>query len=68
MLPGLSFIRDLCFVEKEGFYWVLSSAGRASPLHGGGRGFEPLSTHHRNLQMDIDCFSIEYKWSGSSDG
>ena len=25
--------------------WVLSSAGRASPLQGEGRGFEPLSTH-----------------------
>ena len=25
---------------------MLSSAGRASPLHGGGRGFEPLSIHH----------------------
>jgi peptidyl-prolyl cis-trans isomerase D len=25
---------------------VLSSAGRASPLQGEGRGFEPLSTHH----------------------
>lgn len=27
-------------------FWVLSSAGRASPLQGEGRGFEPLSTHH----------------------
>ncbi len=26
---------------------MLSSAGRASPLHGGGRGFEPLSIHHK---------------------
>ena len=26
---------------------MLSSAGRASPLHGGGRGFEPLSIHHQ---------------------
>ncbi len=25
--------------------WVFSSAGRASPLHGEGRGFDPLSTH-----------------------
>ena len=25
--------------------WVLSSAGRASPLQGEGRGFDPLSTH-----------------------
>ena len=27
------------------FQGVLSSAGRASPLHGEGRGFDPLSTH-----------------------
>src|SRR5690554_5290532 len=27
--------------------WVVSSAGRASPLQGEGRGFEPLTTHHR---------------------
>lgn len=27
-------------------FWVLSSAGRASPLQGEGRGFDPLSTHH----------------------
>ena len=26
---------------------VLSSVGRAAPLQGVGRGFEPLSTHHR---------------------
>ena len=26
--------------------WMLSSAGRASPLQGEGRGFEPLSIHH----------------------
>jgi hypothetical protein len=26
---------------------VLSSAGRASPLHGEGRGFDPLSTHQQ---------------------
>ena len=32
--------------------WMLSSAGRASPLHGGGRGFEPLSIHH-NAQNPI---------------
>ena len=35
--------------------WVLSSAGRASPLQGEGRGFDPLSTHHKF-------------WSGSSVG
>jgi hypothetical protein len=33
--------------RKEAFKdtWVLSSAGRASPLQGEGRGFDPLSTH-----------------------
>ncbi len=34
--------------------WVLSSVGRASPLHGGGRGFETLSTHH-DLKPSIVC-------------
>lgn len=29
-----------------GIIGMLSSAGRASPLHGGGREFEPLSIHH----------------------
>jgi hypothetical protein len=36
--------------------WVLSSAGRASPLQGEGRGFDPLSTHHilvRNTGMIV---------------
>lgn len=27
--------------------WKFSSAGRASPLHGGGQGFESLNFHHR---------------------
>ena len=30
---------------------VLSSAGRAAPLQGVGRGFEPLSTHHPHAAM-----------------
>ena len=29
---------------------MLSSAGRASPLHGGGRGFEPLSIHQIRIK------------------
>jgi hypothetical protein len=29
---------------------VLSSAGRATPLHGVGRGFDPLSTHQNNVE------------------
>lgn len=31
--------------------WVLSSAGRAAPLQGVGRGFEPLSTQKDLLKM-----------------
>ncbi len=26
--------------------WVISSAGRAPPLQGGGRQFDPVITHH----------------------
>ena len=33
----------LAYLQKR----MLSSAGRASPLHGGGRGFEPLSIHQK---------------------
>ena len=36
--------------EELGSNWVLSSAGRASPLQGEGRGFDPLSTHQINRQ------------------
>ncbi len=32
--------------------WVLSSAGRASPLQGEGRGFDPLSTHHLEKSLE----------------
>ncbi|SPD64376.1 protein of unknown function [Cupriavidus taiwanensis] len=31
---------------------VLSSVGRAAPLQGVGRGFEPLSTHHRSTSKN----------------
>lgn len=36
---------------------VLSSAGRAAPLQGVGRGFDPLSTHHRLIRKikDLEC-------------
>ena len=33
---------------------VLSSVGRAAPLQGVGRGFEPLSTHHRSTNKIKD--------------
>ena len=39
--------------------WVLSSAGRASPLQGESRRFDPVSTHHslkplpKNLILSI---------------
>ncbi len=29
-----------------GFFWVVSSVGRASRLHREGQEFEPLTTHH----------------------
>ena len=32
---------------------MLSSAGRASPLQGGGRRFEPVSIHHLIAQIPI---------------
>ena len=45
---------------------MLSSAGRASPLHGGGRGFDPLSIHHLRIKFGrvakrpnaADCKSV----------
>ena len=52
-------------------YRVLSSAGRASPLQGEGRGFEPLSTHHM-LVLDVyvtkESSAAKKSWSGSSVG
>ena len=32
--------------QTEIWFWVVSSAGRATRLHRVGRGFEPLTTHH----------------------
>ncbi len=32
---------------------VVSSAGRASRLHRGGRGFEPLITHQLDRYFDV---------------
>ena len=49
--------KGLEYAVKFFFYRVLSSAGRASPLQGECRGFEPLSTHQL----------FDY-WSGSSVG
>ncbi len=37
--------------------WVFSSAGRASPLQGEGRGFDPLNTHHF-LKLDSPEASV----------
>ncbi len=34
------------------FLGVLSSAGRASPLQGEGRGFDPLSTHQETFLVN----------------
>nr|DAO79759.1 MAG TPA: hypothetical protein [Caudoviricetes sp.] len=33
----------------------LSSVGRASPSHGGGRGFESLSEHHLGYSKKVFC-------------
>ena len=41
---------DLFFVLFE---WVISSVGRASPLQGEGRQFEPVITHHLKKLLDI---------------
>src|SRR5574344_184614 len=45
--------------------WMFSSVGRASPLHGGGRGFEPRSIHQLYMHGGVakrlnavDCKSI----------
>ena len=35
---------------SRSIFRVVSSVGRASPLHGEGRGFEPLTTHHKILK------------------
>ena len=39
--------------------WVLSSAGRASPLQGESRRFDPVSTHHSIffIEQSIDYFT-----------
>ena len=42
----------LAYLHKR----MLSSAGRAPPLQGGGRGFEPLSIHQKD--------TIGYKMEG----
>ena len=44
MVKKLSIIRSTPSDMKQ--IWMLSSAGRASPLQGEGRGFDPLSIHH----------------------
>src|SRR5699024_11681153 len=41
-LPRLLDFLLQCEVTK----WVISSAGRAPPLQGGGRRFDPVITHH----------------------
>src|SRR5471030_1109760 len=34
---------------------AISSVGRASPLHGGGRRFEPVIAHHFSAVSDLRC-------------
>ena len=43
-------IKDVC--------WVLSSAGRAAPLQGVGRGFDPLSTHKEEFGVVVQLVRI----------
>ncbi len=46
---------------------VISSVGRASPLHGGGRRFEPVITHHQLDGSQCSSKSVE-TWAISSVG
>ena len=51
--------------------WKFSSAGRATPLQGVGRGFEPLNFHHLNGGVAkwlnaVDCKSIPNGFGGSN--
>ena len=39
-------IQDTRSQKRLKTLWVLSSAGRASPLQGESRRFDPVSTHH----------------------
>ena len=50
--------------ESANSSWMLSSAGRASPLHGGGRGFEPLSIHHNAQKPNSGRVA---KWLNAAD-
>ena len=43
----------ICTVSKVQEVWVLSSVGRAAPLQGVGREFEPLSTHQKTKYVDV---------------
>src|SRR5690606_41491659 len=46
---------------------VISSVGRASPLHGGGRRFEPVIAHHlRTLARGVEQSSFRRFGAGSS--
>ncbi len=50
-LPGLGFGKFLS-------HGVLSSAGRASPLHGECRRFDPVSTHHKINTLECDFLGL----------
>lgn len=49
-LHSAKLMLRFCLLEKRdavpGEKWVISSVGRVPPLHGEGREFEPLITHH----------------------
>jgi hypothetical protein len=39
--------------SEYAFDWVISSAGRAPPLQGGGRRFDPVITHHFKMTLNL---------------
>jgi hypothetical protein len=47
MDDGSSIKQARATLRHDLICWVLSSAGRAAPLQGVGRGFEPLSTQNK---------------------
>ena len=53
-------------IQRHHQAWVLSSAGRASPLQGECRRFDPVSTHHsiffcKTVHRLFHLFVIKFK-------
>ena len=57
--PVRHFIFRYNLVGTLVFMWVISSAGRAPPLQGGGRQFDPVITHHLFFNKWIDTKAIK---------